>query len=57
MNSIFYLDPNMPGDIDILTKDILTTSLKISWGPVESGQLDYYEVVISPKEHQTHSPL
>ncbi|XP_076078559.1 tyrosine-protein phosphatase 10D-like isoform X4 [Mytilus galloprovincialis] len=54
---IFYTNPNMPGDIDILTKDILTTSLKISWGPVESGQLDYYEVVISPKEPQTHSPF
>ncbi|XP_052088192.1 tyrosine-protein phosphatase 10D-like isoform X3 [Mytilus californianus] len=54
---IFYTNPSMPGDIDILTKDILTTSLKISWGPVESGQLDYYEVEISPKESQTHSPF
>ncbi|XP_063405189.1 tyrosine-protein phosphatase 10D-like isoform X3 [Mytilus trossulus] len=54
---IFYTNPNMPGDIDILTKDILTTSLKISWGHVESGQLDYYEVVISPKEPQTQSPV
>ena len=50
-------DPNKPGDISILPANIMTTSLKISWGPVESGELQYYEVEISPKEPQTQSPM
>ena len=53
----FFSDPHMPGNIHILNQDIQTTSLKISWGPVESGQLDYYDVMISPKDPQTHSPV
>ncbi|XP_061167523.1 tyrosine-protein phosphatase 10D-like [Saccostrea echinata] len=51
----FVTYPNSPEHLQI--KEVTNSSVTLTWMPVTSGGLDYYQCSISPRETNTQSPV
>lgn len=48
-------DPNSPENLQIT--EVTNSSVTLTWLPVTSGGLDYYQSSITPRETLTKSPV